>query len=116
MGLPIDWKLFGKPFPQRSTDLATTPQIQGDYLFNVVGNYPEASRKMAQEGDCVIHTSIDADGTPGKFSISKSTGFATLDQACIVAIQQARFTPARDNGSAVTASTDIRISWRLPPQ
>jgi TonB family protein len=53
-------------------------------------------------------------GAPSGITVTKSTGFANLDQASILAIQQAHFIPAHKNGAAVAASADIDIIWRAP--
>jgi TonB family protein len=93
------------------------PKVRKDYQLKIgPGHYPPESRAMHQEGDCTIHGFVNEDGTASHLSISKSTGFAALDQACILAIQQAPFVPARTNGAAVGAFFDMSISWRLPTQ
>jgi protein TonB len=71
---------------------------------------------MHQEGDCVVKLYVTPDGALTDMAVSKSTGFATLDQACISAVQGARFKPAMRDDAAVGAWTKINISWRLPPQ
>jgi TonB family protein len=55
---------------------------------------------------------IDKDGTPKEVSVSKSTGFATLDQGCVKAIQQAPFIPAHKDGEAIEANATIKVTWR----
>jgi protein TonB len=76
--------------------------------------YPKASLDMRQEGTCLVHFQVSEGGTPSDLSITKSTGFASLDQACISAIQDAQFIAAKRDGKYVAAWTDILISWRLP--
>jgi len=76
-------------------------------------DYPVTSRRMYQEGDCTIRVFVKEDGTASNMSVSKSTGFAPLDQAVCLAIQKAPFVPARSNGKTVGAFTDINIPWRL---
>jgi outer membrane biosynthesis protein TonB len=45
--------------------------------------------------------------------VSKSTGFPTLDQGCVQAIQQASFIPAHKDGETIQAYATINMSWRL---
>jgi TonB family protein len=105
--LKVNWKLSGS--------LSITPQIRDDYNLKVgPDDYPAISRKLHQEGDCVVHVTIERDGAPSSVSVTKSTGYAPLDQACLAAVQQAQFIAARLQGKMFTASTDINISWRLP--
>jgi protein TonB len=93
------------------------PQIQEDYQLKVGSDdYPLESRRLHQEGDCAVRVYVEADGTPRNTVIGKSTGFDLLDQACLRAVSQAVFVPAKQNGVAMAASADINIRWRLPAQ
>jgi TonB family protein len=106
--LRVNWRLTG-------SGLSLTPQIRDDYeLKTGLDSYPALSRKLHQEGDCIVHVMVGDDGTVGTVNLVKSTGYAPLDQACLSVVQQAKFTPARADGRTIAASTDINISWRLP--
>ena len=108
ISIPVTWKLNGKTF-------TTTPQIRNDYQLKIgPDDYPPISRKLHQEGDCVVHVDVGLDGTPKGVAVTKSSGFEPLDQACVSAIKQAPFIPAQRDGMPVAASTDINISWRFP--
>jgi TonB family protein len=106
--IPINWKLTGKVF-------TATPQIAEDYRLKVgLEDYPPRSRKLHQEGDCVVHVEVAKDGTLSNVALTKPTGYEPLDQACVSAIQQAQFIPGHQGRTPIAASTDINISWRLP--
>jgi TonB family protein len=106
--LRVNWRLNGN-------GISTTPQIRDDDALKAgLDNYPPLSRKLHQEGDCVVRVTVASDGTPSTVNVTKSTGYAPLDQACLSAIQQAHFVPARQEGKTFAASTDINITWRLP--
>jgi TonB family protein len=110
VAIPVVWKLTGK-------DFSATPQIRDDYQLKVGANfYPASARERRQEGDCVIHVAVGIDGKPVEASVKKSTGFATLDEACLRAVKEAEFVPARQFGVKFASWTDINISWRLPSQ
>jgi TonB family protein len=68
---------------------------------------------MHLEGDCTVHALIAKDGSASETSITKSTGFASLDEPCILAIQQAQILPAGENGITIDRPIDINMSWRL---
>jgi|ERR1700722_16434383 len=117
--IPIAWNTTGAAHtyrPQRFNDeQLPVPIVQTDYELHVGPRfYPDTSRAMHQQGDCTEHVFVNEDGTTSNITVTKSTRFATLDQACILAIQQAKFVPARKNGIAVAAWADINIIWRLP--
>jgi TonB family protein len=108
ISIPVTWKLNGKTF-------TTTPQIRHDYQLKIgPDDYPPISRKLHQEGDCVVHVDVGLDGRVSHVAVTKSAGFEPLDQACVSAIEQAPFIPAQRDGLPVAASTDINISWRFP--
>jgi TonB family protein len=93
----------------------TVPIIKSDYELRVGPHfYPFEARAAQQEGDCTVHVLVNENGATSNVTVTKSTHYDTLDQACILAIQRAAFVPAHKDGAAVAASTDINIFWRLP--
>jgi TonB family protein len=117
--LPLNWSPPGQPKGKITAqpDHSRVPQIQDYYQLKVgPDNYPLESRQLHQEGDCAVHVYVEADGTPRNTIIGKSTGFDLLDQACLRAVSQAVFEPAKQDGVAIAASADISIRWRLPAQ
>lgn len=104
----VNWKLNGLGFNN-------TPRIRDDYHLKVgPDDYPPLSRKLHQEGDCIVHATVERDGPPSNVTVSKSTGYEPLDQACLDAVQQAQFIAARQQGGTLPGSADINITWRLP--
>jgi TonB family protein len=117
--IPVAWNIAGAVHTYRAQkfndEQLPLPIVQRDYELHVGPRfYPDTSRAMHQQGDCSVHVLVNEDGTKTNITITKSTRFATLDQACILAIQHAKFVPAHKNGIAVAAWTDINIIWRLP--
>ena len=76
--------------------------------------YPPTALQMKLQGNCIARTLVDESGKAVNVSLTKSTGFATLDQACVLAIRHARFVPAKKDGVAVQATIDLLLDWRLP--
>lgn len=117
INVPTGWKLNGGSLVKREFDPSVTPQMQDDYRPEIGRPfYPKAALEMRLEGTCLVHFKVSEGGTSSDISISKSTGHATLDQACVTAIQNAQFTAAKLDGKFVAAWTDIFINWKLPPQ
>jgi TonB family protein len=75
--------------------------------------YPEISRQMHQEGTCAIHVYVERDGTPNDPQVARSTGFASLDQACIAAVMAASFDPGTRNSRPRADWINIIMNWRL---
>jgi TonB family protein len=104
----VNWRLVGLTFMDK-------PRIRDDYFLKVgLDYYPPLSLKLHQEGDCVVHVTVEKDGPPTTVTITKSAGYAPLDEACVAAIKEAPFIASRQEGVAAQSSTDIDISWRLP--
>jgi TonB family protein len=96
-------------------DPSVTPHMPDDYQPEIGRSYyPKTSLVMRQEGTCLVHFQVPEGGTPSDISIAKSTGFASLDQACIKAIQDAQFIAAKRDDKYIATWTDILISWRIP--
>jgi TonB family protein len=57
---------------------------------------------------------VEADGTLSDIRIQQSTGFASLDEASIEAIKQAKFSRGTLDGVPIAASTVLYLIWRLP--
>lgn len=77
-------------------------------------DYPEASRRLGEEGRTVIRVAIGPDGSVSDCSVAASSGHPRLDRrACEVALRRWRFTPATEDGVAVASTVERTISWRL---
>ena len=118
--LPTSWQLSreAKAAPLNSpkipkSDAALTVPVIDSHLRVGPDYYPTNAREMHLEGDCTVHALIAKDGSASETSITKSTGFASLDEACILAIRQAQILPASKNGITIDRSIDINMSWRF---
>jgi len=74
--------------------------------------YPELARQNGIEGKVVLRVLIAADGAVTRTNILQSAN-AMLDAAAIKAVQNVRFTPARQNGQAVACYVTIPVNFRL---
>jgi TonB family protein len=85
-----------QPRPERSA----FPRVADDYEFQAGEKfYPELARAKHERGYCVVHTTVGSAGAALKAVITRSTGSAILDRACLTAVRYARFTPELKNGS-----------------
>ena len=89
--------------------LAPHPRLEAGPDF-----YPPAALELKQEGECFVHLKVSASGEPSDVEISQSTGYNTLDHACVMAVRHARFIPAHANGRAYESWTNVSIKWELP--
>lgn len=80
-----------------------------------VGNkyYPKESLRAHEQGKCLVKITIQADGKTRDASITQSTGFPRLDQACLQALVPGHFIPATEDGTPVEVTREIPIVWVL---
>jgi TonB family protein len=91
---------------------SAVPHFVDDYELQA-GNkhYPKAAEAKNEKGYCVVHATVTSTGESVNVAITRSAGSAVLDQACIAAVKDARFTPALQDGRPAANSTDIAIYW-----
>jgi protein TonB len=79
-------------------------------------DYPEWSLERGEEGSVSVTFVVTAYGRARDCRVSKSSGFAALDQAtCRVVHTRFRMEPARDiKGNPLEASAKQVVVWRLP--
>jgi TonB family protein len=116
--VPEMWKVIGSRPPNiEHADLSSVPQIQRDYQLKVGPDYyPPTSLENKEQGICIVHLFVGADGATSAATISQSTGFVELDKNCLFAAQEAPFVPAKQNGAAIGAWTNIIMVWRPRPK
>ena len=98
--------------PQPPPERSDIPRVADDQELQVGDKfYPEAARAQHPRGYCVVHTTVGSSGTALNAAITRYTGSAILDKACLAAVTSARFTPELLNGQTIADSTEIAIYW-----
>jgi periplasmic protein TonB len=75
--------------------------------------YPEVARRRGQQGRVLLQVNVAANGTPLGVTVAQSSGFASLDDAALRAVEQWRFVPATRGGTAVPAIAEVPVRFRL---
>ena len=75
--------------------------------------YPPASRRAGEQGTVRLKVLVDAKGKPSTIEVAQSSGFARLDQAAMEAVRRWRFVAATDGTNAITAWTQVAVTFRL---
>lgn len=104
------------PAPVAKAAVAATAVGLGKGFPNVDDYYPDASRRLGEEGLTVVDICVGADGKltePPK--VGKSSGHDRLDQAAVKVAQigSGRFKPATEDGKPVTKCTQLPIRFKL---
>jgi periplasmic protein TonB len=102
--------------PVARAAVAATPVKLGKGFPNVDDYYPDASRRLGEEGLSVVAICVGPNGKltePPK--IAKTSGHARLDDAAVkvASVGSGRFTPATEDGKPITKCTDLPIRFKL---
>jgi protein TonB len=82
-------------------------------LFRPRPVYPTDARRKSIEGAVVVEFTVEADGSCSNLRIAESSGFETLDQSALRAVQEWRYKPAELDGRTVATDRSIRIVFKL---
>jgi protein TonB len=79
--------------------------------------YPAESRLLGEQGTCRVKITVTAEGEIRDVTLTKSTGYPRLDQACVDGFRGNHMLPATRNGKPVTTTKEVPINWTLtaPP-
>jgi TonB family protein len=94
----------------------TAPAFSGAYPLhreNAPPGYPEIARLRGYEGVVFIALEILPDGCVGGTRISKSSGYAILDQTAVEAVKPWKFEPAKKSGKPYKIWVELPIKFVL---
>lgn len=89
------------------------PDVRAAYANNPKPVYPLQSKKMHESGTSRLHVLVGQNGHVQDIEVDRSSGFSRLDRAAIAAVQEWKFTPARQGENTVTAWVFVPINWNL---
>lgn len=81
------------------------------YRENPPPGYPEMARQQGYEGVVLVSAEILTDGRVGKAVISKSSGYAILDQTAVKAVRAWKFEPAKKSGTPCKTWAELPIKF-----
>jgi len=83
------------------------------YRENPSPGYPEMARQQGYEGVVLVSAEILADGRVGRVVISKSSGYAILDQTAVKAVMAWKFEPAKKSGVPYKTWAELPIKFMI---
>ena len=75
--------------------------------------YPPESRRRHEEGATILRIRVSPTGCAAAAAVFISSGSPLLDEAALEWIERASFYPARPEGEAIEALTNIAIDFRI---
>lgn len=110
---PIAAPVAAAPVAAPAPPAVQLPSSDADYLQNPKPAYPSISRRLNEQGRTTVRVLIGADGQPQRAEISKSSGFARLDDAALATVMRWRFVPGKRGGVAEAMWFNVPINWVL---
>jgi TonB family protein len=99
--------------PTEVTHKVVMTKVRADPAHPVRFDYPLNSKILREEGVCKVKLTVTADGTVRDMSLTVSTGYPRLDQACLEAFVHGGLLPATEDGKPITTTLEIPITWTL---
>ena len=110
---PIAAPVAAAPVATPAQPAVQLPSSDADYLQNPRPPYPAISRRLNEQGKTTVRVLIGIDGQPQRAEISKSSGFARLDDAAVATVMRWRFVPGKRGGVAEAMWFNVPINWVL---
>ncbi len=108
--LEVD-KMEDEPAIDEFVPVEKDPQVDIVALQKSI-EYPEMARKAGIEGQVIVRVLVGKDGKPKK-AVVQYTDSKMLDKAAVKAVMKQVFTPAIQNGRAITCWVSIPIKFKL---
>jgi periplasmic protein TonB len=89
------------------------PPSAVQYLEATPPEYPRTSRRLNEAGTATVRVYIDERGLPAIVQLSRSSGFARLDESALAAVKKWRFKPYSENGQPTAGYALIPVMFEL---
>jgi len=99
----------------KSSDTLDTALVKAspDYLRNPPPLYPEAARRLRQEGLVILLVEVSENGSAQKSSIKQTSGHTILDDAALNAVKDWKFRPGSLGGIPFTSQVEVPLRFKL---
>jgi protein TonB len=114
----IEGTLTGRAAPvplEEKPELTDRPSqlARPRYRRNPAPRYPEAAKRLRQEGVVLLRVAVDARGRVDAVSVAKGSGYQALDEAALEAVRRWEFEPGRRGKQAVASVVTVPVRFRL---
>lgn len=92
---------------------AAPANIGAAYLDSPAPRYPDAARRLGQEGTVMLRVLVSVDGLAARVALEQSSGSPYLDGAALERVRNWRFRPARQGSASVESWVIVPIVFRL---
>lgn len=85
----------------------------GSFYPRHASAYPADSLRRHEEGLCIVKITVTAEGNIEDPTITYSTGFPSLDDACLRGVRGNHMRPAVRDGKPISLTVELPINWRI---
>lgn len=89
------------------------PRFDMAYLQNPNPAYPSMSKRLREEGTVALLVRVSAKGEALNVQVSRTSGYARLDDAAVRAVKQWKFKPSRRGDEAIEGMALVPIVFSL---
>lgn len=110
---PLEPKFDRLPKPPAKEAGAEVRQVAATEVHTPAPRYPSIARRRGYEGVSVVEFEIRKDGTCGRIQVVSSSGYSSLDNAAITAVETWKFRPALRDNIPVSTTKRVRFVFKL---
>ncbi|RME02495.1 MAG: energy transducer TonB [Planctomycetota bacterium] len=103
----------GSPLSSSSAGGGEQARRGPSVVYGPPPRYPYRARRRGYEGRVFLRIYVSSRGYPQKIVVLRSSGYRSLDEAAVRAVQRWRFQPARRGGREVGGIFEIAIRFQL---
>lgn len=113
----IDIQQSAPTAPVQVTTSAAPPantSLSGVINTHTIPPYPDIAKRLGEQGFVQLHLTISPAGDVTQATVTKSSGFADLDQTAVDwVVAHWKYKPAVQNGAPVASATDAIVKFDL---
>ena len=112
-------QILALPADMQSSHLDEMSEIKRPdvtYLSSTPPRYPRLAQNRGWEGTVLLEVEVLSSGNVGIVRVARSSGHRVLDRAAQKAVETWRFSVNRTDGSGLTATVEIPVTFELDSQ
>lgn len=106
-------KATATPHPPLAASARAGTNAKPRYRSNPPPDYPLEARRLKQQGVVILSVGVNAAGHPTSVSLSRGSGFPSLDKAALDAVSRWSFEPAQTAGMPMASHVEVPVRFSL---
>jgi protein TonB len=111
---PSPITVTNKPPPPAPPKVVASTPVSIGRPHQCVQQYPAMALRLGQEGTTLVSFKVMTDGSVSDVSVTKSSGYDSLDNEAVRCVERWRYKPATQEGTAVVTPWQANVVWKIP--